>query len=194
MRGDRDPVLGGGLAARRLVVGYALLAVLASGIAIIAWGELPLSHPSPWWSMHPAASAAISGALGMTLASGVIAFTRLAMLHFGWAQRLSMELRPIARALSLPQVLLISGLSSLGEELLFRGVLTSWLGVVPSAVLFGLAHQMRGPSRWVWVGWATAVGLALGAIFAATGSLLGPLLAHAVINAVNLSFLRRDEA
>jgi hypothetical protein len=32
--------------------------------------------------------------------------------------------------------------------------------------------------------------MAFGAIFAATGSLLGPLLAHAVINAVNLIYLR----
>lgn len=193
MRGDRDPVLGGAFVARRLVVGYSLLATLACGIAIIAWGELPFTHPRPWWSMPAAGAAAISGALGLTLASGVIAFTRLAMLRFSWAQRLSAELRPVAKALSLPQILVIAGLSSLGEELLFRGVLTSWLGVLPSAVLFGLAHQMRGPSRWVWIAWATGVGLALGCIFAATGSLVGPLVAHAVINAVNLSFLRRDE-
>jgi membrane protease YdiL (CAAX protease family) len=49
---------------------------------------------------------------------------------------------------------------------------------------------MKGPSRWVWAGWATVVGLMLGAIFALTGSLVGPLLAHAVINAANLAYLR----
>ena len=68
-----------------------------------------------------------------------------------------------------------------------------WLGVLPAAAIFGLAHQIRGPSRWVWVGWASAVGLGLGALFAATGSLLGPFLAHALVNAVNLSFLRDHE-
>jgi hypothetical protein len=42
----------------------------------------------------------------------------------------------------------------------------------------------------VWIAWAMIVGAALGAIFALTGSLVGPLLAHAVVNAVNLSYLR----
>jgi membrane protease YdiL (CAAX protease family) len=34
------------------------------------------------------------------------------------------------------------------------------------------------------------MGLGLGAIFELTGSLLGPLLAHAIVNALNLGFLR----
>ena len=72
----------------------------------------------------------------------------------------------------------------------FRGLLVPIVGVVPPALLFGLVHQMKGPSRWVWAGWATVVGLMLGAVFALTGSLVGPLLAHAVINAANLAYLR----
>ena len=88
------------------------------------------------------------------------------------------------------QIFLLAGLSSLGEEVLFRGLMTPTLGVLGSSVLFGLLHQVRGPSRWVWIIWATAVGLVLGTIFAATGSLVGPLLAHAVVNAVNLGYLR----
>jgi membrane protease YdiL (CAAX protease family) len=85
---------------------------------------------------------------------------------------------------------MLAGLSSLGEELLFRGLLTPYFGVLGSAALFGLAHQIKGRSRWVWVAWASAVGLALGAIFAATGTLVGPLLAHAIVNAANLAYLR----
>jgi hypothetical protein len=49
---------------------------------------------------------------------------------------------------------------------------------------------MPGPSRWVWVAFATLVGALQGTLFAATGSLVGPLLAHAIINAVNLAYLR----
>jgi membrane protease YdiL (CAAX protease family) len=37
------------------------------------------------------------------------------------------------------------------------------------------------------------VGLALGAMFQLTGSLAGPLAAHALINALNLSFLRSHD-
>ena len=110
--------------------------------------------------------------------------------RFAWAQRLHSELRPVACELTLGQILVIAGLSSLGEELLFRGLLVPLISVVPAALVFGLAHQMKGPSRWIWAGWATAVGLMLGAIFALTGSLVGPLLAHAIVNAANLTYLR----
>jgi membrane protease YdiL (CAAX protease family) len=49
---------------------------------------------------------------------------------------------------------------------------------------------MSGSSRWVWIGWAALVGLLFGAIFTLTGSLVGPLAAHALVNGYNLVFLR----
>jgi membrane protease YdiL (CAAX protease family) len=64
------------------------------------------------------------------------------------------------------------------------------VGVVLSALLFGALHQVRGPGRWAWMAWATVMGLLFGAVFDATGSLAGPIVAHAMINAANLRFLR----
>jgi len=87
-------------------------------------------------------------------------------------------------------IAIIAVFSGIAEEMFFRGFLAPLVGVVVQAVLFGVVHQMRGPSRWVWVGWATLVGLGLGAIFALTGSLLGPTLAHSLVNGFNLAFLR----
>jgi membrane protease YdiL (CAAX protease family) len=177
-------------AALRAAGGYALLAVLATALALALRDGLPWVHPDPWL-VEPAAVALPSSALlGLAVATAIIAFTRVTVKRFGWAQRLHAELRPVARDLTLVQILVIAGLSSLGEELLFRGLLVPTVGVVLSALLFGAAHQIKGPSRWVWAGWATAVGLMLGAIFALTGSLVGPLLAHAVVNAANLTYLR----
>ncbi|WP_437936171.1 CPBP family intramembrane glutamic endopeptidase [Sorangium sp. So ce341] len=174
----------------RAASGYLVLSALAISLALVVRDGWPWIHPSPWLSLPPLAALLTSAALGLALAAGVVAMTRVAVARFGWARRLHSELRPVALDLSLGQVLLLAGLSSLGEELLFRGLLTPLLGVALSALLFGLMHQMRGPSRWVWVGWAVGVGAGLGAIFAATGSLVGPFLAHAVVNAVNLSYLR----
>jgi hypothetical protein len=177
-------------AAWRVAAGYALLASLATALALALREGAPWIHPSPWMPWSGTTGILTSALLGIALATILVATTRLAVTRFAWARRLHGELRPAARDLSVGQIFIIAGLSSLGEELLFRGLLTPTLGVVGSAVLFGLLHQMRGPSRWVWTGWATAVGLSLGAIFALTGSLVGPLLAHAVVNAVNLGYLR----
>jgi len=177
-------------AAWRVAAGYALLASLAMALALALRDGPPWDHPSPWMGWSPTTGILTSALLGIALATVLVATTRLAVARFGWARRLHGELRPVARDLSIGHILILAGLSSLGEELLFRGLLTPTIGVVASAVLFGLLHQMRGPSRWVWTGWAMAVGLSLGAIFALTGSLVGPLLAHAIVNAVNLGYLR----
>ncbi len=83
--------------------------------------------------------------------------------------------------------------SALGEEILFRGLLVPLLGVVLSALVFGALHQVRGPGRWAWMGWATVMGLLFGLVLAATGSLVGPIAAHAIINAANLRFLRDND-
>jgi membrane protease YdiL (CAAX protease family) len=191
-----NPIVRGGFRfsaaslAGRIAVGYALLASLATGLAFALRDGVPWQYDEPWLKLEPLTSLGASAGLGIALALLVIAGTRLSVARFSWAQRLHLELRPIAQGLALSQIVLIAGFSSLGEELLFRGLLQPWLGVLPTAVLFGVCHQIPGHSRWVWVCWATFVGLAFGAIFAATGSLVGPLLAHAVINAVNLAFLR----
>lgn len=181
---------GKGSAALGIAVSYALLATVATAIALALRDGVPWVHPDPWFPAPLAVSLTLSAVLGLALATVVIVATRATVPRFTWARRLHEELRPVAREFSVGQILLIAGFSSLGEELLFRGLLTQWLGVIPAALLFGLAHQMKGPSRWVWAAWATIVGLGLGAIFALTGSLVGPLLAHAVVNGVNLVYLR----
>jgi membrane protease YdiL (CAAX protease family) len=173
-----------------IAVGYGLAASLAVGLTLALRDGVPWEHPAPWLRLQPLEATALSAFLGLVLAVAVVVATRLTVWRFSWAQRLHLELRPIARGLVLWHVVIIAFFSSLGEELVFRGLVQPWLGLLPTAVVFGLCHQMPGPARWVWVCWATTVGLAFGAIFQASGSLVGPLLAHAVINAVNLAFLR----
>lgn len=188
---QRRPDLGG--PALKVAVGYALLATLATALALALRDGVPWVHPSPYLELRPLHGLAVSAVLGVAFASVTIGITRVAVARFRWARRLHRDLRPVARELTAGQILLLAGLSSLGEELLFRGLLTPTIGVVLSALVFGVAHQMKGPSRWVWAGWATIVGAGLGGIFALTGSLVGPLLAHAIVNAVNLGYLRDHE-
>jgi membrane protease YdiL (CAAX protease family) len=169
---------------------YAFLACFAASLAFVVRGGAPWVHPDPWFVWPPLTATLTSALCGVVVAMIIVVSTRFAVGRFAWAQRLHAELRPVAQDLSAGQILILAGLSSLGEEILFRGLLTPFLGVIGSSILFGVLHQVRGPARWVWISWATVVGLILGAIFAATGSLVGPLVAHAVVNAVNLGYLR----
>jgi uncharacterized protein len=77
--------------------------------------------------------------------------------------------------------------------LLFRGLLVPMVGVVTSSLVFGGLHQIRGRGRWGWMAWATLMGLIFAGVFKATGSLAGPLVAHAAINHANLRFLRDND-
>jgi hypothetical protein len=172
---------------------YGLLSLLAGAGAAVLHGD-PFVHPEPWLELTPLAAHGYSGIVGLTFGLLVALGTRLAVGRLTWATTLHEELRPLARGLSPLGVLAAAALSSLGEELLFRSVLAPLIGLVPQALLFGVAHQLPGRARFTWVFWATIMGLVLGALFQATGSLVGPVLAHATINALNLRFLQAHDA
>jgi membrane protease YdiL (CAAX protease family) len=172
---------------------YALLGLLAFVVADLWRGGSALVHPEPWLAFEPATRHVYSALLGVAFGGLVVVSTRAAVNRFRWAQRLHAALRPAASGMTPGSIVVIAALSAFGEELLFRGLLQPALGILPQAALFGVAHQIPGPSRWVWIAWATAVGLAFGAMFQLTGSLVGPLLAHALVNALNLAYLKAHD-
>jgi len=176
-----------------VVVAYTLLGLLAWGLAAAFGDGNPWSHPSALMTFGEPIRSGVSVALGIALAALLVASTRIAVQRFSFAQKLHADLRPVARNLTLPSIVLIAALSSLGEELFFRGFLTPRIGVFAQALIFGMAHQVRGPSRWVWVAWASLVGVCFGFLFQLTGSLAGPIAAHAAVNSYNLLFLRNHD-
>jgi membrane protease YdiL (CAAX protease family) len=172
---------------------YALLGLLALVVVDLWRNGSAFVHPEPWLSLDGAAAHLLSAVLGVAFGALVVVSTRSAVTRFRWAQGLHAALRPFARGMSPAIIVVVAGLSSFGEELFFRGLLGPAIGIVPSALLFGAAHQITGSSRWVWMAWATLVGLSLGAMFQLTGSLLGPLVAHAMVNALNLAYLKSHD-
>jgi membrane protease YdiL (CAAX protease family) len=177
----------------RVAGAYLLLTAVAFVAARLWHGSSPFVHPEPWLGMKPRASHTYSVLVGTAFGALVVMLTRLSVERFGWARSLHAALRPVARGMSTPLIAGIAVLSALGEELLFRGLLMPSIGLLPQAILFGVVHQVPGRSRWVWVGWATVVGLALGALFQLTGSLAGAIVAHALVNGMNLAFLRAHD-
>lgn len=175
----------------KIAAAYAVLCAVALALT---WPRgSPLRHPRPYeLAAQLGEGSAQLWSLGLGLGFGLllVVSSRLTVQRYEWARRLHLELQPFARSLSPSGILVLALLSSAGEELLFRSLLQPWMGLLPQALLFGFVHQLPGPSRWVWASWAFGVGLVLGLLFQGTGSLLGPLAAHALVNGVNLTFLK----
>lgn len=172
---------------------YAMLTLAAGTGAQLLHGTVWM-HPEPWLSLSPWTAHLYSGLVGLTLGVVVAQLTKLLVRKTAFARTLHEELQPLARGLTPGLVLAVALLSSLGEELLFRSLLAPLLGLWLQAAIFGLAHQLPGRARWIWVVWASIMGLVLGILFQATGSLVGPVIAHATINGLNLRFLHHHNA
>jgi len=178
----------------RASIAYALIAGVAVVIGFAFDRASLLRYENAWLSLSDSEAHLFSLVLGVAFAVLVVVGTRLLVAQAAWARNLHRDLRPLTLRLDLPGILAVAVCSAVAEELVFRGLLMPWLGLVPQAILFGVAHaQLSGPSRWVWVAWATVVGLALGAICELTGSLLGPMLSHALINGLNLAYLKSHD-
>jgi membrane protease YdiL (CAAX protease family) len=171
------------------LVVYGALSLLTLGVAL-ARGKSPVETDAwmgdlPAWLLH---FASIAG--GVVLASATVRATRIFVKRWGWAKMLHADLRPAVRDAGDGTILVLGIASGVAEELFFRGLLTPTLGLVVSSIAFGGLHQLRGRVGWIWAGWATIMGLLFGSLFLATGSLLGPIVAHVAINVINLRFLR----
>lgn len=109
---------------------------------------------------------------------------------------LDRHMLPIFRAATTADLLALSCLAGLGEELLFRGLLQAAVaetagtttGLVVASAIFGLAHSVTRGYTIV----ATAVGFVFGGLWLATGNLLAPIVAHALYDFVALLLYVRD--
>ena len=79
------------------------------------------------------------------------------------------------------------------EELLFRGALQPWWGLVPAAIVFALLHVGPGVRFLPWTISALVIGLVFGFLTSWLGDLGAPIAAHFVINYMNLDYITRIE-
>ena len=166
------------------------LAALAIAWASLGQGRSIWTLSEPWLDSPIVARTAASLALGLILALVVVSTTPALIERAAWARALHRELAPIVKALSPLQIFVLALTSGVAEELFFRGAMQPAWGLVPTSVLFGLAHT--GPKRvfLAWSVWAFVMGLLFGLIFELTGVLWGPILAHVMINERNMTYMR----
>ena len=105
------------------------------------------------------------------------------------------ELGPLLAPRSALQLVLLAALAGFAEEILFRGVIQAGLArvmpesgaLVVASAAFGLAHFIT-PTYAILAGLA---GLYLGGLFLFQGSLVAPIVAHAVYDVVALNYVVR---
>ncbi|MEQ1567844.1 MAG: CPBP family intramembrane glutamic endopeptidase [Myxococcota bacterium] len=137
---------------------------------------------------HPGRDVGVGLALGLAL---VVASRGLARLGPGRAMA-----DALSRVVFTPSWAACAALaltSATGEELLFRGVLQPTLGVWVATALFALAHPPFERAMWPWPLLAAGVGAMFAALYEWSGAVLASVVAHTVLNGLNLWWLGRRQ-
>ena len=162
----------------------------AIAIALVLYGTRPLSSIGLRWPTGPG--------LGWTIAIVGAGVALLALQHHAATgsdagraavrrQLASMRWFSPGPGVELAHFRALSITAGVCEEILFRGYLPAflspfvgvWLAVLVSSVLFGFAHVYLGATSGIRAG---VVGLVMAGMYAATGSLLAPMIVHAMID------------
>jgi len=149
-------------------------------VGVVAW---LLLRPDPTPRLQPLPSLALGLAVGALLLAAAALLERT-VPSFAWVSRTTER---ALRRLALPHgvAALLALATSVGEELLFRGVLLPTIGLVPQALLFGALHP-AGRRGWSYPLFVAASGLLLGGLVVVTGRVAAAIVAHAVVNGVGL--------
>jgi len=107
------------------------------------------------------------------------------------------QLMPLLGEVSFFQIILLSALAGIGEEVLFRGVieggLTStvgrWPAMMIAALLFGLCHALTPLYFFL----ATMMGLYLSLVWMASDQLISPIITHAAYDLLALGWYVRQQ-
>ena len=183
---------------RRTLVTWAV--VLEGGLGLVALGLGWLLGCPPLRSFHwTLANVGWGAAAGGLMLLLIPVTMRLPIWPFSDVRRVVEELLvPLLRDCRLVDLVLISALAGLGEEMLFRGVLQEavegrvggpwgpWIGLAVASLLFGLVHPFS--SGYVLL--TALMGLYLGSIWLVFDkNVLVPAMAHAVYDFFALVYL-----
>jgi hypothetical protein len=184
-----------GRGARPLTTAPAALALYAcfalAGLAIAGWrGDWDIYIVD---GVSTTTNLALSPLVGLALGLVVVFLSRLAVHRFDWARHLHRMFRGLLSNASPREILVLAAASSVGEEILFRGALQPWWGFWPTAAVFALLHIGPGVRFLPWTALAFVMGAIFGALTLWLGDLGAPIVAHFVINYMNLGYIVRVE-
>ena len=167
-------------------------------------GEGGLAVAGLLW-LYAAGHAVTLGATGPALAAGAATAAGLWLIQW-WLQTRAPRLfgvqalrdlqrtvfEPLFGPLSTSEMVAISALAGVGEEIFFRGALQASFGWPIATLAFGACHLGLTGRGWVLGVWATLAGAVLAWLASATGGLLAPIVAHAGYDLAALLWIRRQ--
>ncbi|MDH3253408.1 MAG: CPBP family intramembrane metalloprotease [Acidobacteriota bacterium] len=105
------------------------------------------------------------------------------------ARRIEEYFAAVLGGLTGSEALALAVLSAIAEEFFFRGAVQDAWGFLAAAGLFTFLHVGPGREFRLWTLFAGIAGLVLGGLMMWRGTLLAPMIAHALVNAIGLSRL-----
>ena len=161
------------------------LAMALAGAFWLGWREGGLGlhlllDPQSWgWDL---AAGAAGGVALLGLWHG-------ARIFLPQARRLEGELARVLSSIDRHEALALALISGFSEEVFFRGAVQGAFashGWLWAALLFALLHTGPGPAFRLWTLFAFVAGLVFGGLTVWTGNLLAAVVAHVLVNGVNL--------
>lgn len=162
---------------------YLLLAVVA-----VPWlGSL---HGAITWSLFwPTSRPWIDLAAGAGAALLLLGLWEALRRFSAAARQVETDLARLLGTISRGDAVALAALSGFAEELFFRGAVQGAWGLAAATVLFALLHTGPKPAFRAWTLFAGLAGLLFGALALWRGNLLAAILAHFLVNAINLARL-----
>lgn len=145
--------------------------------------SIPLSLFLRWETI------AIDIGLGVAVGSGLILLWVLARRYLSSARELEDELRRLLGAVDASEIAALALLSGFAEELFFRGAMQGALGWPLATLAFTLLHTGPGAVFRIWTLFAGIAGLTFAGLVIWRQTLLAAIIAHVLVNGVNLRYL-----
>lgn len=170
-------------------------AVLPSALIILLLGVIlsTISAPWEWLGRYGWLAAPIGVAMGLLIYLLAYLLFCSPTMKTRSMHSLLVTLHQLFRNFTWVQIFVVSALAGIGEELLIRGVLQtflvgslgSFLGIIGASLIFGLLHFMTK----TYVVFTLALGLLFGIIFHYSNSMVVVMVGHAVYDVIAFSMI-----
>lgn len=184
---DADLALAPAALVKKSTIVYGIM--ISLGLAVVTFGHKTL--PKPFAVPRDPLEALRLVAIGGLGAGLLLVLSYFFEDWFASFRELKAMITRYLGPLTAGMAVYLSVITAFGEELLFRGAMQPFAGLVLTSVLFGLLHMGQRGVVSAWSVWALVAGLLLGWIYEDTGSLWPPIIAHFGVNCWSILNLRR---